>query len=89
MTRQSVNVAYISRVHHIETVDPRTAVLDRLRAAHTRYIAIERKAWRMGETVEAEGAHQMALWILRAYAAERDDPMPGQLIVKRYPPKAA
>ena len=53
--------------------DPRTAVLDRLSRAHTRFLISERRAWRNGSRAEAEGAHRVALWILRAYAAERDD----------------
>jgi len=57
-------------------IDPREAALLRLDQRHTHFVLTERRAWKTGQTVEAEGAHQVATWLLRAYAAERDDPPP-------------
>lgn len=58
------------------TIDAREAVLERLGAQHDHYVLVERRAWKRGEKAEAEGAHIVAIRLLRAYAAERDDPPP-------------
>jgi hypothetical protein len=48
----------------------RSAVLLQLAAAHDRFVATERRAWKRDKKAEAEGAHRVATWLLRAYAAE-------------------
>jgi hypothetical protein len=58
------------------TTDPRAAVLLRIARAHDRFVIIERKAWKAGDKAEAEGAHIVAIRLLRAYAAEDKDPDP-------------
>jgi len=58
------------------TVEPRDAALAILERQHTHFVLTERKAWKAGNSAEAEGAHRVAIWLLRAYAAERDDPPP-------------
>ena len=54
----------------------RAAVLFQLAQAHDRYVNVEKNAYGKGEAAEAEGAHQIQAWLLRAYAAEQDDPKP-------------
>lgn len=56
--------------------DARTAVLERLRDAANRFTATEQRFTARGRHTEAAGAHRYALWVLRAYTAELDDPTP-------------
>jgi hypothetical protein len=57
-------------------IDPRQAVLLQLATAHTRLVDAERRLWKAGDTVQAEGAHRLAIAVLRAYTAEDRDPPP-------------
>ncbi len=60
-----------------ETVhDPRQAVLRQLAAAYDRLAEEEQILVSEGRYVEAEGAHQVAVRLLRAYTAELDDVKP-------------
>ncbi len=59
-----------------EPNDPRAAVLTALAIAHDRFEDTERHHRNLEEYAAAEGAHRVSLWLLRAYAAERDDPTP-------------
>lgn len=56
--------------------DPRAAVLTRLAARYDMFSENEQLLVGVGKYVEAEGAHQFALRILRAYEAESRDPAP-------------
>ena len=56
--------------------DARKAVLRQLAEAHDRFSEQEQVLVFQGMYAEAEGAHQLALWVLRAYRAEMDDPTP-------------
>lgn len=53
--------------------EARAAVLLQLGLAHDHFIATERAERRQGHEAAAEGAHRVSVWLLRAYAAERDD----------------
>lgn len=56
--------------------EARQAVLRRL-AERQDYFATEEQLLRAkGEVTAAEGAHKYALWVLRAYRVELDDPAP-------------
>jgi hypothetical protein len=59
---------------YIRDLKAKRACLAQLADAHDRFSEIEQMAHVHGETVEAEGAHRYALWVLRAYRAELDDP---------------
>lgn len=54
----------------------RKAVIRQLAAAHDRFAEEEQMLRLIGKDVEAEGAHVMALRILKAYTAEMDDVPP-------------
>ncbi len=54
----------------------RAAALTQLALAHDRFVDTEKHHRRLEEHAAAEGAHRVSIWLLRAYAAERDDPMP-------------
>ena len=54
----------------------RQAVIRQLAKAHDRFAEDEQLLKSLGKHVEAEGAHVMAVRILRAYAAEMDDEPP-------------
>lgn len=54
----------------------RASVLTQLGAAHDHFVALERRAWKADHEAEATGAHRVSTWLLRAYAAERDDVPP-------------
>ncbi len=54
--------------------EARQAVLRHLAAAHDRWATHEQIAVQQGDYIEAEGAHAFALWVLRAYRAELDNP---------------
>jgi len=56
--------------------EARAAVLTRLAVAHDHFEDTERHHRNLEEYAAAEGAHRVSLWLLRAYAAERDDPTP-------------
>ena len=58
--------------------DARKAVLRQLAEAHDRFSEREQVLVFEGLYAEAEGAHQMAWWLLRAYRAELDDPEPAK-----------
>lgn len=62
-----------------DLLEPRTEVLLRLPEAHDHFVFTERQAWKEKHEAEAEGAHRIATWIMRAYAGERDDPKPKDL----------
>lgn len=53
--------------------EARAAVLMQLGLAHDHFIATERSERKQGHEAAAEGAHRVSVWLLRAYAAERDD----------------
>lgn len=57
----------------------REAVLLQLACAHDHFVEVERRAWKKDNKAEAEGAHRVATWLLRAYAIERDDTPPVNL----------
>jgi hypothetical protein len=59
--------------------EARQAVLLQLRGAHDHHVLDERTAWRRGLKGKAEREHDAATWLLRAYAAERDNPKPAGL----------
>jgi len=59
-----------------QTYSPRKAVLEQLALAHDHWSEEEQFLVGQGRVVEAEGAHQHALYVLRAYRAEQDDPKP-------------
>ena len=52
----------------------RTETLMQLALAHDRFVDIERQHRTREEHAAAEGAHMLSVRLLRAYAAERDDP---------------
>ena len=54
----------------------REAVLAAIADAHDRFSEKEQIYTASGQHPEAEGAHRYALWCLRAYRAEMDDPDP-------------
>jgi hypothetical protein len=54
----------------------RAAAMMQYGLAHDRMIDTERMHRRREEYAAAEGAHRVSIWLLRAYAVERDDPMP-------------
>ena len=56
------------------TIDAREAVLKQLATAYDRFCETEQVLVAEGKYAEAEGAHQFAIWLLRAYKAEQDDP---------------
>ena len=56
--------------------EARDATLTQLALAHDRFVDTERHHRRLEEHAAAEGAHRVSIWLLRAYAAERDDPQP-------------
>lgn len=60
----------------IVRIEPRTAVLRRLAAAHDRFSEAEQLAVGEGRHKDAQVAHEYALWTLRAYRAEQDDRKP-------------
>lgn len=53
--------------------DAQLAVLRQLAAAYDRFCELEQVYVAEGRYADAEGAHQFAMWILRAYKAEDDD----------------
>jgi len=53
----------------------RASCLLQLGLAHDRFIDLERTHRKREEHAAAEGAHRVSIWLLRAYAAERDDPV--------------
>lgn len=52
----------------------RQAVLLQLALAHDHFVSTERQAWKHDRKAEAAGARRVSTYLLRAYAAERDDP---------------
>ena len=52
----------------------REAVLRQLARAHDEFSEREQLATLSGHHIEAEGYHRHALWLIRAYRAELDDP---------------
>lgn len=54
----------------------RQSVLRAYAAAHDRFSEREAQHRAAGDVVLADGAHRYALWTLRAYRAELDDPRP-------------
>ena len=54
--------------------EARAAVLLQLGLAHDRFVSLERSHRKREEHAAAEGAHRVSIWLLRAYASERDDP---------------
>lgn len=56
--------------------DPREAALRTYAAAYDRFAETEQMHVLLGNYAEAEGAHAYALWAVRAYKAEMDDPEP-------------
>lgn len=62
--------------HAMRDMLARQAVLRGLAAAHDRFSEEEQQLRLIGKDVEAEGAHVVAVRILRAYTAEMDDPNP-------------
>ncbi len=59
--------------------EARQAVLLQLGLAHDRFIDTERMHRKREEHAASEGPHRVSIWLLRAYAAERDDPKPAGL----------
>ncbi len=57
----------------------RAACLLQLSLSHDRFIDTERMHRKREEHAASEGAHRVSSWLLRAYAAERDDPKPAGL----------
>jgi hypothetical protein len=63
----------------VNGVDPaREAALYAYAHAHDRFFEREQVHRVKGETAEAEGAHVYAMWCLRAYRAELDEPLKGK-----------
>jgi hypothetical protein len=62
-------------VNKLDT-EARRNVLTALAIAHDRFVDTERMHRSREEHATAEGAHRVSIWLLRAYAAERDDPEP-------------
>jgi len=56
------------------THDPRKSVLRQLAKAHDNFAEQEQVLLAEGRFVESQGAHELAIIILRAYTAEMDDP---------------
>lgn len=54
--------------------DAQAAVLLQLAIAHERFTEQERVLAAEGRVAEAEGAHKIALRLVRAYKAEKDNP---------------
>lgn len=54
----------------------RKAVIRQLAAAHDRFAEDEQTLRLVGKDDEAEGAHVIAVRILKAYTVEMDDPKP-------------
>ena len=54
----------------------RQLVLRRLADAHDRFAEEEQVLVAEGRYAESQGAHQYAVWVLRAYRAELDDRKP-------------
>lgn len=59
-----------------QAYSPRKAVLEQLALAHDHWSEEEQLLAGQGRVVEAEGAHQHARYVLRAFRAELDDPKP-------------
>jgi len=57
-------------------LEARAAVLTQLALSFDHFVDEERSERRQGHEAAAEGAHRVSIWLLRAYAAERDDPTP-------------
>lgn len=56
--------------------EARRNVLRQLLTAAKAWSALEERYRAEGKDIDAEGAHQHGVWVLRAYAAEADDPLP-------------
>ena len=56
--------------------DPREAVLDRLEKAYEHWTEEERRLQAKGEYADAEAAHKLTLWVVRALDAESMNPVP-------------
>lgn len=54
----------------------RESALLQYAAAHDAHSTEEQLAVERGDYVEAEGRHQYAAWVVRAYRSELDDPKP-------------
>jgi hypothetical protein len=54
----------------------RTAVLVRYAAAYERHAEMEQVLVGLGKYKEAQAVHEVGLAVLKAYAAEQDDPKP-------------
>ena len=61
------------------TNDPREAVLDRLERAYEHWTEEERRLQAKGDYTQAEGAHQVTLYVVRALDAETMNPKPEPL----------
>ena len=60
----------------VQSSEARKAVLRQLLTAAKAWSALEERYRHEGRTIDAEGAHQHGIWVLRAYAAEADNPPP-------------
>ena len=56
--------------------DPGVAACNQLALAHDRFAETEQVLVAEGKYIEAQGAHEYAALIVRAYKAELDDPKP-------------
>jgi hypothetical protein len=56
--------------------DPRQAVIRKLAERYDHFADMEQVLVAEGRYVEAEGAHETARILIRAYQAETDDPVP-------------
>lgn len=63
-------------VHILRDAMTRSQAIRTYALAHDHWSEEEQTLTAEGQTVKAEGAHQFALMVLRAYRAEIDDPEP-------------
>lgn len=61
-------------VEAVRDIMARREALKRYATAHDKFSEAEQVHIAKGEIAEAEGAHNFALWALRAYRAELDQP---------------
>lgn len=63
-------------IAYLRDIEARNAALRMYAAAHDRFAEDEQVHRMANELPEANGAHQYAVWALRAWIVERDDPEP-------------
>jgi len=63
-----------------QAASARRAVLDQLAKAHDHWAEEEQRLSGQDRYVEAAGAHQHTLYVIRAYHAELNDPKPREAV---------